>query len=99
MNFYIWAFILTAVNLYLVYSFSKYQGLKIKSSLLILGLSFPLCPIINLLVKRPIFDFLFKTFKISNDVPLWPYWFHAIAIFIAPLTEEAIKVMPIFLNF
>lgn len=58
-------------------------------------ITFPLSALVNLSIKKQIGSTLCSVFNLSETPKLWPLWFLAIANFIAPLTEEAIKLLPV----
>jgi uncharacterized membrane protein YhfC len=96
MNFYIWAFIVTIAGLAILYLWVGHWGLKeIRYFYLYLILNLPLSPLVNLAIKRPIGLKLLSLFNLSEDPKLWPLWFLPIANLLAPLTEEAIKILPV----
>ncbi len=55
----------------------------------------PLSGLINLSIKKSIGLTLCRLLNLNEDITLWPLWFLFIANFISPLTEEAIKILPL----
>lgn len=76
----------------LLYWLSK-RKLKYLALMLI---TLPLSAIVNLLIETPIFEFLFSSFNVSYVLSLTtPWWLLLLVLFIAPFTEEAIKLSPL----
>lgn len=99
MNFYIWAGIVTIVGLASLYFWVGHWRLKeIRHPYLYILLCLPLSALVNLFIKRPIGLALLSLFNLKKEPKFWPLWFLFIANFIAPLTEEAIKILPVILR-
>lgn len=76
----------------LVYWFSKRQS----KYLVLMLITLPLSTIVNLWVKKPIYEFLLTSFNISPELSIaTPLWFILLVLFIPPFTEEAIKLSPL----
>lgn len=58
-------------------------------------ITFPLSAVINLSIKKQIGLTMCSLFNLDGSPKFWPIWFLAIANLIAPLTEEAIKLLPV----
>ncbi len=56
----------------------------------------PFSTIINLWVKKPIYNFLLYSLNFSSELSMTtPWWFLLLVLFLSPLTEEAIKLSPL----
>lgn len=96
MNLYIWAILATSVSLAIFHTWVGDWRLRyIKYWYLYFIITFPLSTIVNLSIKKEIFQTMICLFNLSEESKFWPLWFLALANFIAPLTEEAIKLLPI----
>ncbi|GAB4329887.1 MAG: hypothetical protein Kow0037_05250 [Calditrichia bacterium] len=99
MNFYGHALLATVSVGLAFYLFVKYWlNIEIKKALGLAALAAPLCPIVNLLVKKPFFGMVLGGLGLENKPETWPLWFLGASLFVAPVTEEAIKVMPVALK-
>lgn len=86
----------TIFSLGCLYAWVGNWGLKnIKYWYLYFIITFPLSALVNLSIKKQIGLTLYSLFHLDETPKLWPIWFLAIANLIAPLTEEAIKLLPV----
>lgn len=96
MNYYIWAFLVTIFSLLLLYLWFGEWGLKeIKYFYVYFLLNLPLSLLVNLSIKKLIFLKLISFFNLSEDPKTWPLYFLPVINLLAPLTEEAIKILPL----
>lgn len=59
-------------------------------------ISLPFSTIVNLWVKKPIYNFLLYSLNFSSELSMTtPWWFLLLVLFLPPLTEEAIKLSPL----
>lgn len=49
-------------------------------------------------IRVPIVKFVINCFKIPQTVTAWPLWYVALVLLYAPVTEELIKLLPLFLS-
>jgi RsiW-degrading membrane proteinase PrsW (M82 family) len=62
-------------------------------------ITLPFSTIVNLLVKKPIYESILSFSEISPKLsPATPLWFLLFVLFLSPLTEEAIKISPLTLK-
>ncbi len=54
--------------------------------------------IVNILIKKPIYNKLYALFDIKKEAIFWPLWFLPIVLIVGSFAEEFIKVVPILLN-
>ncbi|MGQ9818143.1 MAG: hypothetical protein ACUVQ3_09400 [bacterium] len=95
MYLYIWAILATIVSLTIFYAWVGNWRLKnIKVWYIYLIITFPFSILVNLSIKKQIGIAMISLFNLSETPKLWPLWFLALANLIAPLTEEAIKLLP-----
>jgi hypothetical protein len=72
-------------------------GLRGRSLLVVLLVPLPLSAAINILVKRPLILGLVGPDAATIDLSTLPAWTLLVLLFVAPLTEEAVKVLPLVL--
>lgn len=70
-------------------------GLRAPRSLLLLLLPLPLSAAINVFVKRPLIVGLIGPDPATIDLGAEPVWTLALLLFVAPITEEAVKLLPL----
>jgi len=92
---YIAALIATATSVLLwgglVYWLSKRERMYLALMLITL----PFSTIVNLCVKKPIYEFLLSSLNIFEWNVTSPWWFHVFVLFLSPITEEAVKLSPL----
>lgn len=99
MNFFIHAVGTTIIGYGFFLVLAKHWlHINLKFSLLLSFVTIPLCPLVNLAIKKPFFQSAVKFLNISSSPDSWPVWFLFISLFVAPFTEELIKVLPVFIS-
>lgn len=93
---YIAAFIATGISAVLwgglIYWLSKREWKYLALMLILL----PFSTIVNLWVKKPVYDFLLFSLNVSSELSITtPWWLLLFILFLAPITEEAIKLFPL----
>jgi uncharacterized membrane protein YhfC len=72
------------------------QFAKVNRELLVIfGFALPLSPIVNTLVKRPIFNYFRSVWGLRASPSLWPWWFAVVALGVVGVSEESIKLLPL----
>jgi hypothetical protein len=96
LGIYIAAILATAISS-LSWGGSVYWLSKRKLKHLALGLiTLPFSTIVNLWVKKPMFESITSSFGISPELSIFtPWWFLLLVLFLPPITEEAIKLSPL----
>ncbi|MEW5706330.1 MAG: PrsW family glutamic-type intramembrane protease [Actinomycetota bacterium] len=95
MGIYIATFLLTALivpilgNLY--YHLADKDGRFIAIAIIML----PFSPIINLVVKKPILNYLLASWDLPKSPKGWPLWFGLVSLLLVGITEELIKISPL----
>ncbi|MEW6687432.1 MAG: PrsW family glutamic-type intramembrane protease [Candidatus Edwardsbacteria bacterium] len=93
MGIYLSAGIATVLSIVLSGYLISLWDKSFKKYLLLVFLLLPFSPFVNILVKKPLTLMLERLFQISEKAK--PWWFLLIDLFIAPITEELFKVLPI----
>ena len=92
---YIAALIATATSALLwgglVYWLSKRKWMYLALMLITL----PFSAIVNLWIKKPVYEFLLSSLDISELSMTSPVWFLVFVLFLSPVTEEAVKLSPL----
>jgi len=93
---YIAAFIATGISVLLwgglVYWLSKRKW----KYLALMLITLPFSTIVNLWIKKPVYDFLLSSLSVSSELSITtPWWFLLFVLFLSPITEEAIKLSPL----
>jgi len=92
---YIAALIATATSALLwgglAYWFSKRKWMYLALMLITL----PFSAIVNLWIKKPVYEFLLSSLDISELSMTSPVWFLVFVLFLSPVTEEAVKLSPL----
>lgn len=92
---YIAALIATATSALLwgglVYWLSKRKWMYLALMLITL----PFSAIVNLWIKKPVYEFLLSSLDISELSMTSPVWFLVFVLFLSPVTEEAVKLSPV----
>jgi uncharacterized membrane protein YhfC len=57
----------------------------------LLVVALPLCPLVNLYVKKPLLQTAGEWLAVSPVPATWPWWFIALALLLVGVTEEAAK--------
>lgn len=98
MNFFIWAFIVSIISSLIVYLWLGYWLKYLRHVFLYILICIPLSAFVNLCIKRPVGMFLISLLNLKEAPQSWPIWFLPIVNLLAPLTEEAIKILPLIFN-
>jgi hypothetical protein len=93
---YIAAFIVTGISVVLwgglVYWLSKRKW----KYLALMLITLPFSIIVNLLMKKPVYDFLVSSVSVSSELSITtPWWLLLFVLFLSPITEEAVKLSPL----
>jgi hypothetical protein len=93
---YIAAFIVTGISVLLwgglIYWLSKRKW----KYLALMLITLPFSIIVNLLIKKPVYDFLVSSVSVSSELGITtPWWLLLFVLFLSPITEEAIKLSPL----
>jgi len=76
----------------LVYWLSKHKW----KYLVLMLITLPFSAIVNLLVKKPVYDFLLSSLDVSSELSIMSTWWFLLLIhFLSPITEEAVKLSPL----
>lgn len=95
MNFYIWATLATITSLGVATFWLRRDKRPAPWPLLRLAvITLPFSALVNPLIKKPAFNALLQTTEFSSSTHAWPIWFVLIAVLIAPIVEESIKILP-----
>ena len=59
-------------------------------------ITLPFSTIVNLWIKKPVYDFLLSSLSVSSELSInTPWWFLLFVLFLSPINEEAIKLSPL----
>ncbi len=95
MNFYLHALFATFLAYALFLFLAKeWLGMEVKKVLGFSALTMVLCPAVNLLIKKPLLGAALTALNFKSEPQFWQLWFLGVSLFLAPITEEAIKILP-----
>jgi uncharacterized membrane protein YhfC len=95
MGIYIAAAISTVLGIWFYRTLARQFAKLNRDLLIIFGIALPLSPVVNLLVKRPLINYLRSVWGFGSSPHLWPWWFALIALGIVGVSEESIKLLPL----
>ncbi len=94
MKLYIWALLVTIFSIFLSLLVRDLGKVKLKHKILAVLIGTVICPLVNLYVKRPVFESLTSLLKLPKDQSIYPMYFVVLAPFIVGIIEEGIKIFP-----
>jgi len=99
MNYYIAGLFSTLISIFIFrYYWWNFNWVGKDKTILYVIPTLLLSAIVNIFIKKPIYNQLYTLFNISKEVTLWPLWFIPIVTVIGAFAEEFIKILPILTN-